>query len=196
LIKTYFNEKADVWDKMFAEKDRTKLESTAKRMDIKNGSIVLDIGTGTGVLLPFIVERVGKGAVYALDVAEKMLRKSKDKEYGSYVNYVQADIMSAPFITGSFDTVICYSVFPHFSDKSKALKEIFRVLKQDGRLYIAHTSGREAINTIHSSIPGMKDHLLPDPIQMLELLNRSCFSNVEVEDKQENYFVKALKGTA
>jgi ubiquinone/menaquinone biosynthesis C-methylase UbiE len=162
-------------------------------MKILPGSSVLDIGTGTGVLLPFIRERVGAGMIYALDVAEKMLSKSRGKAHGDHIFYIQADARKVPFVSGSFETVVCYSAFPHFSNKNEALREIWRVLRKGGYLYIAHTSGRSAINEIHSRIPGMQDDLLPDVKEMEVMLAGSNFTNIKIEDKPGSYFVEAAK---
>ena len=193
MIKEYFNEKAEVWDQKFAEKDDNKLRQIAGRMGILPGSTVLDIGTGTGVFLPFIRERIVDGAVYALDVAEKMLSKSKNKAHGNHVFYVQADILNAPFVSDVFDIIVCYSAFPHFRDKDEALHEIYRMLREGGNLYIAHSSGISAINEIHRNIQGMKDHILPDAREMMEMLTRCSFINIEVEDKPDSFFAKAVK---
>ena len=58
LIKTYFNEKAALWDETIAEKDVGKLEGMARRLKIEPGSMVLDVGTGTGVFAPFLLGRI------------------------------------------------------------------------------------------------------------------------------------------
>lgn len=47
-------------------------------MGAENGYSVLDIGSGTGVAIPYLEERIGpKGKITALDIAEKMLEISK-----------------------------------------------------------------------------------------------------------------------
>jgi ubiquinone/menaquinone biosynthesis C-methylase UbiE len=193
MIRNYFNEKAEIWDQKFAEKDRSKLEAIVARMDMRNNPMLLDIGTGTGVLLPYLLPNLGDGSITAIDLAEKMLGKSREKLKDKRISYVQADIMNAPFNEGTFDAVICYSVFPHFNDKKAALGEIHRILVDGGCLYVAHSSSRQFINNIHGSITGMQDHLLPDPVEMYVLLDNCGFTGIEIEDKQESYFTKALK---
>ena len=56
MNREYFNQKADGWDETTAEKDISKLERMAERLNIEPGSMVLDVGTGTGVFIPFIVD--------------------------------------------------------------------------------------------------------------------------------------------
>ncbi|MFC1984380.1 class I SAM-dependent methyltransferase [Chloroflexota bacterium] len=74
MIRAYFNQKAARWDETSSEMDTTKLERMAKRLEIEPGSVVLDVGTGTGVFIPFLLRETGKGGrITALDIAEKML---------------------------------------------------------------------------------------------------------------------------
>ena len=49
MIRTYFNQMAVIWDETAVEKDEVKLKLMAQRLNIKPGSSVLDVGTGTGV---------------------------------------------------------------------------------------------------------------------------------------------------
>ena len=81
MTKTFFNSRAGHWDEMVAEKDANKLKTMAERLDIKPGSSVLDVGTGTGVFVPYILESIGeKGRLVCLDFAEEMLEKAKAKD--------------------------------------------------------------------------------------------------------------------
>ncbi len=89
MLRAYFNAKAATWDETIAEKDTAKLERMAKRLNLKPGSTVLDVGTGTGVFLPFIIESVGsRGRLIALDVADQMLLRAKAKGFAGNVDYL------------------------------------------------------------------------------------------------------------
>ena len=194
MIRAYFNAKADTWDETIAERDTNRLRQMADRLPLQPGSTVLDVGTGTGVFLPFILEKIGShGRIIALDVADQMLLKAKAKGFAGNVDYLCADIMDIPLGNEIFDAVVCYSSFPHFQDKPKALGEIYRVTRSGGYLFICHTSSRDAINEIHSSIPEVENDLIPDEDEMQIMLAKAGFIDIRIEDYRENYLCCARK---
>ena len=192
MTKVYFNQQAHIWDEEIAEKDTVKLQYIADCLTIKSGSIILDIGTGTGVFLPYLLSKVGMGGkIIALDHAEKMLLKAKTKNFTGNIVFLCADVMAIPLEDEIFNTVVCYSSLPHFPDKLKALMEMKRVLKKEGQVFICHSSSREHINSIHRQIPTVQNDLLPDAIEMVTLLTNAGFTEIKVEDKTDNYFACA-----
>ena len=197
MIRAYFNERAAVWDETVAEKDSGKLERMARRLALEPGAKVLDVGTGTGVFLPYLLAMVGAGGgVVGLDVADRMLLRACAKGFPGNVGYVCADIMSVPCSDAHFDAVVCYSSFPHFQDKPRALGEICRVLKTGGRLFICHTASRTRINDIHSHNPQVSQDLIPDEDEVRRMLFTAGFGEVRIEDGPEDYLVSARKLSA
>ena len=194
MLREYFNSRADTWDKNIAEKDTNKLTGMAERLELKPGSVVLDVGTGTGVFLPYLLKNIGKnGKIVALDLAEEMLAKAMAKYSAENVEYLHADIMDIPVYEEMFDSVVCYSSFPHFQDKHKALTEIRRVMKPGGRVFVCHTSSRDHINGMHSTLPGVENDLLPAPDEMRMLFSNAGFTVVKIEEDAESYLAVGEK---
>ena len=194
MIRTYFNQMAVTWDETVAEKDGKKLKLMAECLDIKPGSRVLDVGTGTGVFVPFLISKVGSnGQIVALDVAEKMLKKAVSKSFNGDISYLNADVNNIPLSDETFDSVVCYSSFPHFQDKPRALLEIIRVTRSGGSLFICHTSSRANINGIHCDIPDVANDLIPDGDEMRRMLSEAGFVSINIEDFSESYFCSARK---
>ena len=194
MIKAYFNQRAASWDETVAERDTSKLEQMAKRLNIKPGSTLLDVGTGTGVFLPFLLSKIGSsGHIVALDFAEEMLKKAMAKGFNGNIDYLCADITNIPLDDEIFDTVVCYSSFPHLQDKSRALAEINRVIKSGGKLLICHTSSRATINEIHRSIPAVQNDIIPDEDEVQMLLSMAGFSEISIDDTNESYLASARK---
>ncbi len=194
MLREYFNSKADIWDDNIAEKDTNKLTRMAERLEIQPNSVILDVGTGTGVLLPYLLKNIGNnGKIIALDLAEEMLAKARAKYPGENIEFLQADIMDIPIYEEMFDSVVCYSSFPHFRDKYKALTEMKRVMKVTGRIFICHTSSRDHINGIHTTLPGMENDLLPDPDEMQLLFSDAGFTVIKIEEDTESYLAVGEK---
>ncbi len=192
-LKEYFDQLAPTWDKELTQERRGCLSNIVKELGIKPGYCVLDIGSGTGVLLPIVMAGLGdKGKIVALDFSAEMLGQAKAKTFHSTVDFAQADVVALPLADNSVDLAICNSVFPHFNDKSRALREIARVLRNNGRLVICHTMSREMINQLHQSIGGaVANDLLPHESQMRELIKQAGLRIIHFEDSPKRYLVIA-----
>jgi len=127
------------------------------------------------------------GLIYALDIAEKMLEKAAAKFPGENIRFICAGAEEIPLPDATCDAVVCYSSFPHFTDKPRALKEMRRVLKPGGILFIGHTSGRRHINEIHRQIEAAKHDLLPDADEMKQLMDAAGFTGIGGADEEESY---------
>lgn len=194
MTTDYFNNLAAAWDAKYAETNSEKLARMAARLAIETGSNVLDVGSGTGVFVPELLKKIGAaGRLTCLDPAREMLNVSRDKAFQGNIEYVCADIENSGIASEKYDVAVCYSSFPHFHDKLKALKEIERLLRPGGRLFICHTSSRLKINRIHGGIDLLKHDTIPDEKGMTALLSAAGFSAIIIEDGSESYFVSAQK---
>jgi ubiquinone/menaquinone biosynthesis C-methylase UbiE len=194
-LQEYFDQLAPTWDKELTRERLKCLGNIVKELGIKPGYYVLDIGSGTGVLLPFLIAELGgEGKIMALDFSAEMLGQAQAKNFPPIVGFAQADVLAIPLADNSVDMAICNSVFPHFNDKVKALKEIARVLRNNGRLVICHTMSREMLNQLHQSAGGVIAHdLLPNEFQLRRLIKQAGLKITHFEDSPERYLVIAEK---
>jgi ubiquinone/menaquinone biosynthesis C-methylase UbiE len=194
-LQEYFDQLAPTWDKELTQKRLKCLGNIVKELGIKPGYYVLDIGSGTGVLLPFLIAELGsEGKIVALDFSAEMLVQAQAKNFPPIVGFAQADVLAIPLADNSVNLAICNSAFPHFNDKVKALKEIARVLRNNGRVVICHTMSREMLNRLHQSIGGIvASDLLPDEPQLRGLIKQAGLKITHFEDSSERYLVIAEK---
>jgi ubiquinone/menaquinone biosynthesis C-methylase UbiE len=196
-LQEYFDQLAPTWDKELSGERLNCLSNIVQELGIKPGYHVLDIGSGTGVLLPILIaEMSGEGKIVALDFSAEMLCQAKAKNFQAIVVFAQADVLAIPLADDSVDLAMCNSALPHFNDKVKALKEIARVLRNNGRLVICHTMGRKMINQLHQSIGGaVANDLLPDEFQLKRLIKQAGLKVTHFEDGPDRYLVIAEKST-
>jgi ubiquinone/menaquinone biosynthesis C-methylase UbiE len=193
--RDYFNRLASKWDRMTPEETRARLPQMIDYLAIKPGDSILDVGGGTGILIPLLYKATGEaGKVVSLDIAEEMLKQAKNNGYPKSIHYIQADAAAIPFSDEAFDMVVCYSCFPHFLDKPRAMAEMARVLRIGGRLAIWHTASRQAINELHKSIGNtVSNDTIPDEATMRKMLAASGLKPIEIRDESHRYLVIAAK---
>lgn len=109
------------------------LEEFVKAGNFKKQDVVLDVGTGTGIIARAISSFVGQ--IICLDKSQDMLEHSH-----GYANmyFIRGDIRRLIFAEGVFDKVTARQVFHHIlEDTQKAMDECYRVLKKGGEMIFA-----------------------------------------------------------
>jgi ubiquinone/menaquinone biosynthesis C-methylase UbiE len=108
------------------------------RIDGTRSIRILDIGCGTGVFAKRIGQQFSQAEIWAVDLARGMLDHAsrRSAECGLAVNWVQADSESLPLVDNSFDVITCANSFHHYPNQQQVVREMYRVLRPDGRLMI------------------------------------------------------------
>jgi ubiquinone/menaquinone biosynthesis C-methylase UbiE len=183
-----------MWDKRPAP-DASRLRRVVALASVQEGHSALDVGTGTGVLIPYILAAVGEaGAVVAFDLSRPMAAEARSKFTAANVSLFQADVHALPFPGASFDRVICNASFPHFEDRALGLSEMIRVLRPGGLLVISHPIGRAAVNARHRQAGGaVAGDRVPAPDVMADMLQQAGLTHVEVIDEPEFYLARGCK---
>jgi len=195
--KTYFNEQANTWDKRFHTPNLSSfLEKLVTQFGLEPGQNILDVGTGTGVLIPYLIREVGPaGSVTAIDYSENMIQICKTKHsHLKNVSVELGNIEDDSFPTESFDAVICFGLFPHLENKEKALQNINHTLKPSGKLVIAHALSSEELKAHHNNASSAVVHdVLPEEAEMKQLLEQTGFTGISIKDEPGCYLCIAHK---
>jgi ubiquinone/menaquinone biosynthesis C-methylase UbiE len=103
---------------------------------------ILDVGCGTGVFAAQIGEAMPNARVWGVDLVAAMLAKGRSRwrAHRGHVAPVQGDSERLPFPEGAFDVVTCANSFHHYPNQERAVEEMHRVLKPEGRLILVDGS--------------------------------------------------------
>jgi ubiquinone/menaquinone biosynthesis C-methylase UbiE len=192
----FFDRLAEDWDES-VDHDPGKLERIAGLLGLEPGDTVLDVGCGTGVTVPYLLERVGEnGRIVAVDISPKMIEVAKRKfpaeEYPN-VRFIVADVNEMRWENG-YDAVLCYSCFPHFRDQNATIRHLTEGLKTGGTLAVAHSESRDAINAVHANGPEeVRDDYLPPSGEIAKMMADAGLEITETIDGEEMFVVVGQK---
>jgi SAM-dependent methyltransferase len=109
--------------------------------DIKEGDVVLDLGSGAGFDCFIASKKVGKsGKVIGVDMTPEMIKTSKKnaKKYGyTNVEFKLGEIENLPITSESINVIISNCVINLSPDKAKVFSESCRVLKKGGKMFVS-----------------------------------------------------------
>lgn len=195
ISQKFFDNQSHTWDDDIDDEKIHKIKTIFRsKIPIIKGP-VLDMGSGTGILLPIFENYNITKNIFELDISSKMLISTKEKyKQLEHVKYIQADGHFLPFVNNFFNTVVCFQVFPHFHNKIKVAEEIFSTLNMNGVLIILHLMGHQELNEFHRQAGREieKDRILP-PDKLAQLLSSIGFSIKMVEEHSELYLIIGQK---
>ena len=200
--RQFFEDHAEKWLDMwykapgtggYGKHDRD-FERLFSLLPLKPGDHVLDVGCGTGVLVPFVLERItSSGILWELDFSEKMIEVNRGLHNQDNIRFVVSDAESAPLNEDSCDAVICFSCFPHLHDKERAIRVLSLIVKPKGVFVVSHFDSSEGINKHHESCPAVMHDRLPGEAGMRMLFEKAGLSIDLFIDEPGFYCIVARK---
>jgi ubiquinone/menaquinone biosynthesis C-methylase UbiE len=198
-LQAFFEDLAERWDSQ-QPPDR---EDVLRRLlapfaaELGAARMILEVGSGTGALIPCLCEHAPAARLVSIDLAHAMLQRGRRRCPDARL--AQADVHRLPFSlpggVAAFDLAVCHNSFPHFANMPSALRELARVLAPGGYLLILHDLSRAQVNAIHSGGgAAIQNDLLPPGEATGQMLVRSGFGDVQVEDTDEHYVVVGRRG--
>ncbi|NIG97986.1 MAG: bifunctional demethylmenaquinone methyltransferase/2-methoxy-6-polyprenyl-1,4-benzoquinol methylase UbiE [Serratia symbiotica] len=132
---------------------------------VRRGQRVLDLAGGTGDLAAKFFRMVGEqGLVVLADINDSMLKvgrdKLRDRGIVGNISYVQANAEALPFPDNYFDCITIAFGLRNVTEKDKALRSMFRVLKPGGRLLVLEFS-KPRLAPLNKAYDAYSFHVLP-----------------------------------
>ena len=156
-IRDFFDDLAPVWDDQLIVYG-WKMDRILDAAGVTEGSRVLDVACGTGVMIPFYMRR-GAAHVTGIDLSPAMAStcSSNFACYGDRLDVVCGDAETHPF-ADSYDAVVVFNAFPHFPDPQALVGHLSRCVAPGGTLTIAHDMGRKDLDSHHEGCASEISH--------------------------------------
>lgn len=191
----FFDQIASTWDENEIRSTPARIRSILSKLPIKKGMNILDLGTGTGVLIPYLSELIGHGGhITAIDLSEGMLSLAH-KKYGNLrnVSFMRIDF-EEEIIPGCYDMAILYCVYPHLHRPKDTFEWLFKInMKPDGAIVIAFPSDENFINNIHREKKAEHDHLPPAGV-LAEKISEWGYKTEVARANTDEYIVIVKQG--
>jgi len=144
----FFDRCAPSWDADMIKND-VIIGRILDNAEVGAGMDVLDVACGTGVMFDYYLSR-GVASVTGIDISPEMAKIAAQKYAAEdKVQVLCGDVEEYAF-DRKFDRIVVYNAFPHFPYPKRLIKLLAKLLKEDGRLTVAHGMSREAIDNHHS----------------------------------------------
>ena len=189
LQSELFSELAHLFDPPLPEGVPLRLEKIVASADIARGDVILDVGTGTGILIP-LIQPLNPKKIFACDLSKVMLVRLK--EHYKDVETILADVRDLTLPDLSIDVVFINACYPNIVDKRGAFTNISRMMKKDGRMVISHPMGKSFVDLLKEKSPFPLDDF-PDRPEAENLFKPYGFDIGKFVDEPELYILLVVK---
>ena len=187
----FFDRCAPTWDAGMI-KNESVISAILDNAEVFEGLDILDVACGTGVMIPYYLQR-GAASVTGIDISPEMAKIAGEKfREEPRVIILCGDVEDTAF-GRKFDRVVVYNAFPHFPDPRRLIATLSGLLKEGGRLTIAHGASRESIDGHHKGSASK----VSNGLMTADSLKKLFAPHLEVEVMVSNsrmYQVSGVKG--
>jgi phosphatidylethanolamine/phosphatidyl-N-methylethanolamine N-methyltransferase len=160
-VERVYSNYASVYDQIFGRIFHESRESAVRRLDVRDGERILEVGVGTGLSLPLYPRHC---QVVAIDLSAGMLEKAHARVKAHALENVQLVRMDAgdmEFADDSFDTVMAAYVVTAVPDYRKVVTEMIRVCRPGGRIIMLNhfSNGNKLIAAVEKVISPLCKHI-------------------------------------
>jgi len=164
-----------------------RLQRIADATNVPKDGVILDIGTGTAALIPYLKAELGpSGSVIGIDLSSGMLDIAKQRQPDC--QFFQADFIDFKDANdSSVDAVVFNAMFGNIWDQKAALKRASELLKEGGRIVISHPLGAEFVEGLRMKDPTIVPNPLPSNEAILEMIKFLPLKILSYLDEKESY---------
>lgn len=170
-----------------------RLASFAKACPLPPGARVLDVGTGTGALVPHL-QAAGAAYVLGVDLSPRMveLARSRFPDLGSAGNTHGArfwcgDAAALPSFQGPFQAAFFNGMFGNLLDQHDTLARVTLMVAHGGHVIISHPLGRDYVDQLKAAAPEIVPHTLPTESELRAMCADLPLKLLSIDDGSNHY---------
>jgi ubiquinone/menaquinone biosynthesis C-methylase UbiE len=183
--RDFFSQLIHVFDPPLPEGVPERLHEIVASAQIDKGKTVLDVGTGTGILIP-LIQAYEPAVIYACDLSDVMLAHLKERY--PYAKTLAADVRDLDLPNRSIDVVFLNACYPNIADKRGSFDKICRMMKSEGRVVVSHPMGKSFVDFLKDKSPFPLDDF-PDKSEAQTLFEPYGFKIEAFRDEPHLYIL-------
>lgn len=201
-VMLHYDQTATSYDAQYAEEQNTKIRAALSNVHLKENSLILDMGCGTGLLFPYIADKAK--LLVGIDTSAKLLKQAQKraKQYPN-ITLIQADADHTPFKDQALHTLFAITLLQNMPDPTATLKEIGRITKPKAAIILTTLKKKFIQKTISELLkktrlkiialkttPKIKDHIIicqntRDSVAKTHIITHH-------KQKNKNYYKKTI----
>jgi len=161
-IERVYSAYSKVYDRIFGKVFQDSREVLASSLELRPGSQVLEVGVGTGLVLPLYPSHC---RVTGIDLSEGMLAKARERVEALELSHVVAlermDASQMSFADDTFDVVVAAYVVTAVPDHRALMREIIRVARPGARVLLVNhfVNGRGLLAALERAVSPVCKHV-------------------------------------
>jgi len=134
-VMLHYDQTVASYDAQYADEQTTKIRVALKNARLKENSLVLDMGCGTGLLFPYVADKAK--LLIGIDISRKLLKQAQKRaKRHPNVILIQTDADYTPFKNQTFHNLFAITLLQNMPNPKTTLKEIGRVTKPEATIIL------------------------------------------------------------
>lgn len=162
-----FDAQVDFFKQAIPSDVQQRLQAIVSAAELTASSRVLDVGTGTGALIPYIKD-FSVSSIVGCDLSSAMLEEASTRHPD--VRFWCGDVVDLPRDLGKFNVIFFNAMFGNIWNQRDALRKAIELLCEGGLIIISHPMGAGFVRQLAQQDPVLVPHTLPSDTELASLI--------------------------
>lgn len=190
--RSYFDKVVRYFCEPLPEDVERKTREIVRLANINSQDVILDVGTGTGVLVQYFINGgVPRECITGCDLSSEMLEQASSRYPG--VRFIQSDIDELTVDGGKFTKIFFNGCFGNMYHPVATLRKTRDMLSPDGQIIISHPLGNNFLKELKDREPELIMRLLPSADDLRNWCAELLLEVVALDDSGDFYLAVLQK---